>query len=215
MWVLKLKLDSEKQTLGKLAVKHGVSMTGYPLSYYKDKNNLYLISAGIAFGEEENKKELIKDFKKSKNIVNFEQSGDFVINVSKQPLYTEIFYNPEVIRPNPVVINKQGFHFWYLASFNRKALEKILRVAEKELNAKIVSFKQEKVSNINFTRLFPELSKNQKKAMELAISRGYYEYPKKIKMEELAKIMGISYSTFQEHLKKAESNILPEIYKEL
>jgi predicted DNA binding protein len=215
MWALKLKLDSEKQVLGKLAIKHNVSLTGYPLSYYKDKKNLYLISGGIVFGDEENKKELIKDLKKSENIVNFEQSGDFVINVSKQPLYTEVFYNSEVIRPNPVIINKQGFHFWHLASFDRKILEKILDVAEKELNAKIISFKQEKVSNINFTRLFPELSKNQKKAMEIAINSGYYDYPKKIKMEELAKKMKISYSTFQAHLKKAEGKIVPSVFRDL
>ncbi len=40
-------------------------------------------------------------------------------------------------------------------------------------------------------------------------------YPKKINMEKLAKMMGISYSTYQAHLKKAESKMLPSIYEEL
>ena len=83
------------------------------------------------------------------------------------------------------------------------------------MGCKVLKFKEEKISNINFTKLLPELTKNQKKALEIAINAGYYNYPKKIKMETLAKRMGIAYSTYQAHLKKAEGKILPEVYKEL
>jgi len=61
----------------------------------------------------------------------------------------------------------------------------------------------------------PELTQKQKRALEIAINNGYYDYPKKIKMEKLAKIMGVSYSTYQQHLKTAEGKIVPSIYKEL
>ncbi len=215
MWRLKLKLDSSKQLLGSLAIKYGVSMTGYPLSYYKDDKYLYLVSAGFVFGNEKDKKGLFKELEKSKEIVKFEKTGDFSISITKQPLFAEPAYNPKIIRPLPTIINKEGYHLWDLASFDRKVLEKVLKFTEKKLGAEIIFFKEEKLFNINFTRLLPELTKNQKKAVEIAINNGYYEYPKKIKMENLAKIMGISYSTFQAHLKKAEGKILPEIYKEL
>ncbi len=215
MWRLKLKLDSSKQFLGKLAIKHQVSMTGYPLSYWKDSKWLYMISAGTIFGAEEDKRALLREMKKQDELTEFESSGDFVINITKQPLFTEPVYNAKIIRPNPVIINKSGFHIWDLASFDRKILEDVLGFAEKKLGAKIIYFKQEKISNINFTKLLPEITNNQKKAMELAINKGYYKYPKKIKMEELAKEMKISYSTYQAHLKKAESKILPGVYKKL
>ena len=201
--------------MGRLAIKHKVSMTGYPLSYYKDKNHLYVISAGFIFGEEKNKKAAIKEFKKSKETVRFEQEGNFIINITKQPLFTEPVYDPEIIRPNPVIINKTGYHIWDLASFDRKILEQVLDFSEKYLGAKVLKFREEKISNISFTSLLPELTDNQKKAMEIAINQGYYNYPKKIKMEKLAKLMGISYSTFQAHLKKAEGKLLPSIYEEL
>ena len=215
MWVLKLKLDSSKQFMGKLAIKHNISMTGYPLSCYKDKDHLYLISAGFIFGEAKNKKAALREFKKSKETVKFEQEGDFIINITKQPLFTEPVYNPEIIRPSPIIINKTGYHVWDLASFNRKLLEKVLDFTEKYLGAKVLKFRQEKISNISFTKFLPGLTDNQKKAMEIAINQGYYNYPKKIKMEELAKKMKISYSTYQAHLKKAESKLLPHIYEEL
>lgn len=215
MWVLKLKLSAKNQFLGSLAIKHKVSMTGYPLSYYKDKKFLYLVSAGILFGAEKNKKDLIKDAKSRKEMVEFEKNGDFVITVTKQPLFTEPVYHPKIIRPRPVIINKDGFHIWELASFEKHLLEKVLGFAKKYLDGKIISFRQERLSNIHFTKMVPDLTQKQKRAMELAINKGYYEYPKKVKMENLAKMMKISYATYQAHLKKAEGRLIPSIFKEL
>ena len=51
--------------------------------------------------------------------------------------------------------------------------------------------------------------------MQIAINSGYYDYPKKITLPELAEKMQISYSTFQAHLKKAEGRIFPSVLKEL
>src|SRR3989344_9488607 len=215
MWRLRLRLTSENQFMGRMAMKHKVSMTGYPLSYYKDKKYLYLISAGFIFGENSNKKSLLKDLKKQPEYVESEINGDFIIVTSRQPLYSEPVYNPKIIRPNPVIINKDGFHIWDLASFDRKILEGVLTFVEKNLSSKILSFKQEKISNISFTKILPELTSNQKTAMELAINYGYYDYPKKITLPELSKKMKISYSTYQAHLKKAEGKVFPHILKEL
>jgi hypothetical protein len=215
MWVMKLKTNPSQQFLGSLAIKHQVSMTGYPLSYYKDDKWLYLIAAGMFFGDEKNIRSLMKDMKTKQEVVNFEINGDFAIVTIKQPLFSEPFYNPQLIRPGPVTINKDGNHIWNLASFDRKVLEEVLEFSEKHIGAKLIKFKQEKVSNISFTKLLPDLTKHQKMAMGLAIKHGYYDYPKKINMEKLAGMMKISYSTFQAHLKKAEGKLLPEIYKEL
>jgi len=215
MWVLNLKLDSDKQFLGKMAMKHQVSMTGYPLSYWKDKKCIYLIAAGFLFGEEKNKRALLRDIRKQEEFVEMEVANDFIINVTKQPLFSEPVYDPKIIWTDPVVINKKGFHLWHLASFDRKVLEKVLKFAEKYLGAEVLKFTQEKITNISFTRLLPELTENQKRALEIAINNGYYEYPKKVKMEVLAKKFGVSYSTFQAHLKKAEGKVIPSVYKEL
>lgn len=215
MWRLKIKLSSEGQFLGELAKKYRVSMTGYPLSYWKDRKNIYLISAGFIFGEESNKKALINNIKKHPEYVESEQSGDFIILTTKQPLFSEPVYSPRIIRPNPVIINKEGYHIWDLASFDRKELEKVIEFSTKYLKAKILVFRQEKISNISFTKILPELTDNQKKAMQLAINSGYYDYPKKVTLPELAKKMKISYSTFQAHLKKAEGKIFPFVLKEL
>ena len=215
MWRLKLKLSPEHQFMGALAVKHKVSITGYPLSYWKDKKNIYLISAGFLFGDQQHKKDLLIDIKKQPEYIESEQTGDFMIITTKQPLFSEPVYNPKIIRPNPVIIHKQGYHIWDLASFDRQPLEKVISFSTKHFGAEILIFRQEKISNISFTKLLPEITDNQKMAMELSINAGYYDYPKKVTLPELAKKMKISYSTFQAHLKKAEGKILPFVLKEL
>ena len=59
----------------------------------------------------------------------------------------------------------------------------------------------------------PHLTVKQKKAFELAVNNGYYEYPRKITLSQLASILGISFSTYQKHLRKAEQKILPFFFK--
>jgi predicted DNA binding protein len=208
-----LKLGAENQFLGSLASKSKVSFSGYPLSYWKDRKNLYVVMAGVAIGEEKDKNALFKEIKQLKDVVDFERSKDFAILVTKQPLFSEPVYDPRIIRPNPAVISKDGYHIWDLASFDRKALEKVWSFAQKHLKARLLTFKEEKISNISFTRLLPELTDKQKIAMDLAVDNGYYGFPKSINMEKLAKMMKVSYSTYQAHLKKAESKILPRAYK--
>ncbi len=216
MWVMKLKLDSKPQFLGRMAIKHKVSMTGYPLSYYKDDKWLYLITCGFMFGKEENKKELVKDAKKQPELVKLEIKNDFAILITKQPLFTEPVYDPRIIRPTPVIINcNEKKHTWNLASFERELLMKVFGFAKKFLNAELMKLKDEKISNISITHLLPELTSKQKEALGIAINNGYYDYPKKVKMEKLAEMMGVSYSTYQQHLKKAEGAIMPAVYKEL
>ena len=216
MWILKLKVDSKKQFLGRMALKHNVSMTGYPLSYYKDDKSLYVILCGFMFGKEKNKKELVKDLKKQPELVKLEFKNDFAVIITKQPIFTEPVWDARIIRLSPHIINhKEKKHTWDLASFDRTKLEQVLAFAKKYLNAEILKFKEEKISNITITRLLPELTKKQKQALEIAINNGYYDYPKKVTMEKLAEIMGVSYSTYQQHLKTTESKIIPSIYKEL
>ena len=216
MWVLKLKLDSDKQFVGKLAIKHQVSIIGYIFSYYRDNKFLYIIATGLLFGDEKNKKELVKDAKKQPDCLNIEANNDFIIATLKQPLFTEPVYDPRIIRPKPIVINcKEKKHTWELASFEKEILTKVLKFSRKYLGGRLIKLTQEKLSNISVTRALPDLTKKQKKALELAVSNGYYDYPKKIKLEKLAEIMDVSYSTFQQHLKTAEGKLLPAIFKEL
>ncbi|MBI5228009.1 helix-turn-helix domain-containing protein [Candidatus Micrarchaeota archaeon] len=59
------------------------------------------------------------------------------------------------------------------------------------------------------------LTKKQKQAVASAISLGYYEWPKKVNLEELAGRLGVKRRALQENLRKAEAKILPNLLDEL
>lgn len=214
MWILKLELDSQKQFLGQMAIKHNITISGYPLSSFENKNTLEVINCGLMFGNEINKKKLFTDLKKSTNVKNIESNRDFVIIHMSTPKFMKPFFNPEIIQIQPVFINpKIKKHIWVLGSFRRELLEKVIDFAKKHLDGKILKFKEEKIDNVSITSILPNLSKKQYNTFNFAISKGYYDFPRKISMKELAKLQRISYSTFQEHLKRAESKIIPSFVK--
>jgi predicted DNA binding protein len=216
MWVLRIKVDAKKQLMGSIAVKHNISIEGYPLSYYKDKKGLYLNFCGFVYGEEKDKKAFFKELEKRPEVIEYEMKKDFGIGVIQQPLYTEPFWSPRLFWINPIFVNpKEAKHIWHLGSFDRNVLEKILKLAEKNLNAELLKFKEEKLANISITKIRPNLTEKQKKALDLAMKEGYYEVPRKTELRKLAKARGIAFSTFQVHLRKAEEKILSQAHKEL
>lgn len=60
-------------------------------------------------------------------------------------------------------------------------------------------------------QLFDELTDRQSEALRTAFQHGYFEWPRPSTGEEVAEAMGISPSTFTEHLRRAESTVLTRI----
>ncbi len=153
--------------------------------------------------------------KKSKRVLNLEAKGDFLSALIKEPIIFEKFYNPLILHIKPVMISREGYEIYNIASWNKKELMKFINLLEKLRKGKLLLIKKEKISSISIVGIHPDLTKKQKKALELAVKNGYYDYPKKIGLEELAKLNGISYSTYQAHLKKAEKKIVPFMLERL
>ena len=61
---------------------------------------------------------------------------------------------------------------------------------------------------ISLSDLFSGISGKQLEILNEAVSRGYYEIPKRTHIEDLSSTRGISQSTLQEHLNKAQSRIM-------
>ena len=80
---------------------------------------------------------------------------------------------------------------------------------ERKFDGQLLSIQNKKIKSISAIKVAPELTEKQKQAIELAIKRGYYTSPRKISLQELAKISKLSFSTFQVHLRKAEEKLIP------
>ena len=62
---------------------------------------------------------------------------------------------------------------------------------------------------MRITSIYPKLAQKQKEAIELAVKHNYYDYPRKIDLEGLAKIAKVKRQTLQENLRRAEKKLVP------
>jgi len=58
-----------------------------------------------------------------------------------------------------------------------------------------------------------DLTARQEYIVKIALELGYYEFPKKIKLEELSSRLGVSPGTLSEILRRAEKNILSKYFR--
>jgi len=213
MWTAKISFDGKNALIGSRTFKHRINLFGFPLSYFYQKNHIMVHITGILVGSEKNKKEFIADLKKSDRTVNLEVNCDFFIGTIKEPLLAKDIYNKDIIHLAPALIDENGNEMISIGSFNKKELTKAITILEKHYKAKMHFIEERKVKNISIIKEHPELTDKQKQAIELAIKHGYYNYPRKIELEKLAKLMKISYSTYQAHLRKAEQKLIPFFFE--
>lgn len=60
-----------------------------------------------------------------------------------------------------------------------------------------------------------QLTRKQLEALNLAVANGYYTWPRRISLAELAALVGLSRRTFQDHLRKAEAKLMPNLVQDL
>jgi len=112
----------------------------------------------------------------------------------------------------PVFIDQNGFEYWEFFSFYRDLINKFLIKIQKKCEFfELQKLVKSKLDDIYFPHAISKLTDKQKRAFDLAMLNGYYLIPKKITIRELAKLMNITKSTYQNHLKRAESKILPDM----
>jgi predicted DNA binding protein len=226
MWVAKLSAIDEKNAIHKTVKKTGITFYYYPLNCYIKGNRYCFIAAGLIQGTEEQKRNFLVEFKKLKKyskkgrvLNHLEMRGDFLMMITSETKteelkkFVHIYYNPAVIHIKPAIIYPTLEEQQEIACNDRKVLEKMVNIAIKKYKGKLYYLKQEKIADIGILSILPKLTNKQKQALHLAIEKGYYEYPKKIKLEELAKLIGISLSTYQAHIRKAEKKLLPFVMK--
>jgi len=219
MWITKLKIKHDC-IIGNRCREFGVTTTGTPFSVYVKDGITYSPQVHKVEGESENVKEFIKNLKKDKKVQNFDVEGDviFLVEVQKKQKVTASIFStlgPQIIFVKPVFVDKQGYEYWEVASWKKKILTDFIDGIFKEVtkDVEILKLGETKLTDIYFSRLMPKLTESQKKAVNLAFEKGYYEWPKKTDFGKLSKLMKVSVPTFREHLKRAEEKLMPDLIR--
>lgn len=219
MWIAKFKLKDEKDIYSPLCRKHKIEFFAFPYANFIKSKTINLLAGGTISGTEENKKKFLKDLRKDKRIKFVEAYHDFMFIHAQHPVSREaeaeirIFYNPQYVRVKPVHMASDGWEYWEIACLDRNELNKIIRAATKYYSGEIFSVRKEKLRNITSLELAPDLTEKQAEAIRLAFKEGYYNYPRKLTIPQLAKLTKRAYSTFQENLSKAENKIIEHFAK--
>lgn len=212
MWLAKLEIRHDC-TIGNRCRKFGCVAYSIPLGNWSDGSHGYTSERHTIKGEEKSVRAFIRDLKTDEKIMNLEVSKNtvFFIGVREKEKIPSSFWNAKMFFVKPVFVDKAGREHWEIASWDRTALTGFMESIERErgLMMKLWEIKKTKLSDVHFPRVMPKLSPKQKRAFELAVELGYYGFPRKADLKELAKIMGISVSTFQEHLRRAEGKMFP------
>jgi len=163
-------------------------------------------------GDPNNMDLFIKDLERDPLVIKLERKKDMFMLLENAESKIVGFFTPKIIFVKPVLIDINGYEIWELASWNKKELSNFINKAKKIIpKVELLKFINSKTDSIFFPKLIPNLTDKQRRAIELAVENGYYNSPKNIDLRKLAKIMGLSLTTYQQHLKAAEKNIIPQI----
>ena len=90
---------------------------------------------------------------------------------------------------------------WTIAFTGREALTELLdRLKQEQVEVKILRLAS--VADVE------TLTSRQRSIVEIALGEGYFDYPRRITLRQLAKKVGVSPSTISEVLRRAEKKIL-------
>jgi predicted DNA binding protein len=117
------------------------------------------------------------------------------------------------IHEGPVRIY-DGHEYWpVVAQCDRGDLDGRLETVREEKDATIEVQHISSVQSLSggSTQYLQLLSQRQREVFELARRENYYQWPREVSLQELADELGISKTTFTEHLRKAEAKLLNDI----
>lgn len=188
----------------------------YPLNSYVDGRYRYHTNVNILNGNSENIKKFIDAIKKDKRCIEFKGNGNVYlsyIRLETDDYHTTNYYTPKIFLLKPIV-HKNGKEYWYFGAWEKEIVTEMFQIFKKHFNVEMISIEEKDFTDIFIPHVMPKMTEKQKEALRLAIKEGYYDYPTKIDLNGLAKILKISRVTYLEHLRKAESKIMPGIFGE-
>lgn len=220
MWICKLKWK-HNCIIGRRCEKFKVKVVGYPIDMYEEKVNgkkkQYYMHFQRIYGDDCAKKKFFNDLKKDKRLKYLEIEGNmffFAYEVSPYGVPTS-YYTKTTFFLKPVIVDDLGYEHWEIASWRKESLMEFIKETKEKVkdleDFKILKIEKTKLSEIYFPQILPELSEGQRRALEIASEEGYFNYPRKIELRDLAKMMKISLSTYREHLRRAEAKIIPGV----
>jgi predicted DNA binding protein len=215
MWSIKYEYRHKDCKYLPMAEKLKIILSSYTLNHYKIKDALYVTAIHIMEGEKKNVEKYKSYLKKiADKIEIISPNTVFTLTKMEENLsYYEALYNQFLFYPAPI-LHKDNKEYGEIMSWERKQLIKLMNVIRKSPHTeyfKLLSLKPKKLKNIFLMKITQKITEKQRTIFEYALREGYYNYPRKINLETIAKNFRITKSTCHEILRRAETNLFRDI----
>jgi len=216
MWILRFREKHIGCAYSPKCKKYGVSDEVYPITNYVKGGKICLTSLHLPKGKEKDVRAYVNALKRDGKVRQLEERGPLFYTLVAEPAekkWVRSWYNPEIFYVAPIVQDSDGYETVYVASWDKGALGAMLQGMQENPDVyaelAVYAFKQATPDDIFVSRLVPKLSEKQRDALYLALEAGYYSFPRKADLKDLAKATRVSIPTFQEHLRRAEVKVMP------
>jgi len=215
MWIIKFSIKHDC-VFGNRCERFKVHTANISFGPYEKENHVFIKTIGTLYGKQEHIDKYMDSFNNDPKVVHFEREKNSYFVLEKRPKKETpgSNYLQEMMYVKPVLVDENGLETWEFAAMRKDTLMDYFNSLKEHglKDIKLLTLKETKITDIFFPRMFPHMTENQRDALELASKEGYYAYPRRIRLEDLSRISGISLSTFREHLRKAESKVLGSFF---
>ncbi len=212
MWVARIKFWHANSYVTEKTEHLDAVFSSYYLNTYQEGQTTYITRVGLSLGKDWEK--LMKTIVSDPRIEVLRAEGKQVIfKMPASHAYHSILLDGSVFQLRPPVA-KDGFEYWDVAAMEKKHIKRLIERMNRNRKvawAEMLSLKQKEV-DLFVPSAFSKLTDKQRWAFEMAIKYGYYSFPRENDLETIAKKLKVPFSTFREHLRIAESKLLPALW---
>ncbi len=214
MWQLKFQHGHKDCLYLEQLKKLGLDMYGYPLNYFIEKGVFFFTGIQIVTGNPKKIKKYISKITSLKNIRHFEiiapNTFIFQAKITKNIPYYKKVYSQKILYLNPI-IHQDNKEIFEIASWDRESLQDIIKNVKSNRNTtffKLYHIKRKIPQEIFIPQMLPKLTPKQRSIIKIAKDFGYWQYPRKINLTQLAQKLGVGKPSLHERLRRVESRIM-------
>lgn len=126
------------------------------------------------------------------------------------PSYDKVMHEHGVI-PTSTIKTKEGLEEYSLLAPDPSSIQKVLAGLNEVGEVKVRKIGEYVPPKFQAT----EITDKQLAALNLAMEKGYYEWPRRVTLEELAEMERVSRRCLQERLRRAETKLIPKAIEDL
>ncbi len=213
MFLAKLKLCHDDCPIVNRCVRFGTDVVSYPGHHYTKDGRQYVTTfCKFRDADEETRKKYLADLRTDPQCTRLDVWGTnflYEYDLGEGGEHVMLYYTAAMTFTEPTLNSQDGHEYWGVAATGKETIGEFFRQLKKHMDvAKIVHIREERDMDFAFPLVTQRLSKTQKKVLKLALEKGYYNFPRRCKLADIARASGTSIATVQEHLRKAEAKIL-------